>query len=61
MTELQECRQVAMDRPFLPLRAVSVTGRIENDGIILIAAFNLALTEFDSILDHPANRRIRQA
>ena len=57
----QQSRQVLGQPPYLAMRAVPVTGRIENHGIIAVAAADLALDEFHGVFGDPANGRTAKA
>ena len=54
-------RQVLGQSPCLAMRAVTVTGRIENHRIIAVAAADLALHEFHGVFSDPANGRLAQS
>ena len=57
----QQPRQVLRQPPHLAPRAVAVAGRIEDHGVVAVAAFQLPLDELHRVLDDPADRGVGQA
>ena len=51
----QQRQQVFFDLPGLTFRALTVAGRVEDDGVIAIPALQLALTETCGVLGNPAD------
>src|SRR4051794_4017123 len=59
--QLEQWQQMLGDLPRLSLRSMAVRWRIENDRIILLPAFGLALAELHRVLNNPADRSVRQS
>ena len=59
-TELHEGEEVILQLPDLAARAAAVARRVHDDGVVGLAAADLALDELRAVVHDPADRRVGQ-